>query len=1350
MKWTMRLLIAAALGLPLALSGVLGGGDSSSGREILEEVRAGLDEADHDPDEALRRLGTALRLAEIHGPRVLAAEVLKTRAKLLLDIGATDAARLDIETVLQRYLPGDQDLRLMLVTADLDSGDLERGLATTADLLADAPDLGPALVASGRLHERLARRLIEECHEILRVVLVAEDALEARRLLVLLAARTPSDPGRATNAMQLQALFPPGEEERLARILALAEESSQTLSAALDDFIHSLSQGHLAPEAIDGILRSLTNSGHAGLAADLGILARSWPQVEESVPLSSALLRTLLERGDHTRATDIAQRWVRRRIPLEPDFLGLLAEALFHGQSWNGLLLCANQMGSIESNSDPTENMVYRGFSLVALGREKEGASLLRRYASERRVSRIPGLRAQAWMGVANASRTLGDTFGEREALHEYTRLAPDESEEAWYRLAGIQLSDRRSGLGLPLESIVQAMRLAPRRTDELLERFIDVGEQVLEAEGRDMEVLFRDLRKRLSLLPRRALNAYELQRLAELYAAKGVDFGVLTVTRELLGLYPGFMPALDLQAGALIRMGRTREAAELCVQRLERAGRDDASAELLDLIPPDTYSGAQLVRLMFADPAHTGRLRAAAHLRARGDRQGALDVLQHERGAKADRDVLRQGCEILVEQGSYGPALAAFENMREGGLQASRSDPLELVCALRARRTDQVRALVDALADDETATGEDLLRAVDTLLRLGAAREATDLLGVLAGLREADGPTLLRASLCALAAEDLEQAEILLDRAEPFLPRATATIARILLESRRENWAVVMDTVAGLGNDGPSGSSRVAALGALLAANPERAIELCAMDPEPAAPLPTLIAALTHLASDSTTTRPAALGTNGGRHTTDFILGKRDARRSPLHTAALLLALETPGFRAFAAHELLRLGAELPNNPWPATLEAEACLLLGAQAEAENILWGVTARQAGFGPAWSLLEQAVRARVHTPDHPQLNDLRERRLTSRARLAPDSPEALILLARKDRAEGSPRSAQAAALAALQARPDWIEAVAEAARAATLAGDHAQALTAWRKVLLEYPPHEAQPFVPDLLDALARKTSGAEESLTLKARKATLEEAAESLPDDPRLPLARARMALAAEIDNPALGIARAFGHLDAFLAAHPDITLESLQPGTSEAWASFYLEIDPEIAQTFLRSQREREPGNLELWLQLGRVLRNTGAIDEATLILLRARRISPDPRFRLELARTTTARAVPTRSVRTLVGPQTRAAGEREALASQLITARAQLRQVTPKSWVNAAKDLAGIWGRREQIEHADLARELGELYAIALLARGDAGDFQVALQAVAAATQGVTDPYRQTYLRALEGLARVGRDAR
>ena len=34
MKWTMRLLIAAALGLPLALSGVLGGGSSGMLRRL--------------------------------------------------------------------------------------------------------------------------------------------------------------------------------------------------------------------------------------------------------------------------------------------------------------------------------------------------------------------------------------------------------------------------------------------------------------------------------------------------------------------------------------------------------------------------------------------------------------------------------------------------------------------------------------------------------------------------------------------------------------------------------------------------------------------------------------------------------------------------------------------------------------------------------------------------------------------------------------------------------------------------------------------------------------------------------------------------------------------------------------------------------------------------------------------------------------------------------------------------------------------------------------------------------------------------------------------------------------------
>jgi tetratricopeptide (TPR) repeat protein len=1350
MKWTLRLLIAAALGLALALSGVLGGGDSSSGREILEQVRAGLGKADHDPDEALRRLGTALRLAEIHGPRVLAAEVLETRARLLLEIGATDAARLDIETVLQRYLPGDQDLRMMLVAADLDSGDLERGLATTADLLADAPDLGPALVASGRLHERLAGVLIAQCHEILQLVLVAEDGLEARRLLTLLAARAPMDPGRATNALQLQALFPPGEEERLARILALADEATENLRMALRDHTSSLSQGYLDPAAIDGILRSLTDSGHAGLAADLGMLARSWPEVEESVAVSTALLQTLLERGDHTRATDIAQRWVRRRIPLEPEFLNLLAEALFHGERWNALLLCANQLGGIGSQSQEAANLVYRGFSLAALGREKEGASLLRRFAARSRVSPIPGMRAHAWLGVADASLTLGDPFGEREALHEYTRLAPEDSGVVWYRLAEIQLNDRRSGLGLPLESIVQAMRLEPRRTEELLETFVEVGEQLLEAEGRDMEVLFSDLREELYVLPRRALNAYELHRLCELYAADGADFGVLTATRQMLGRYPGFLPALDLQIGALIRMGRMREAAELCVQRLEYTGRDHIASELLGLIPADTYSGAQLVRLMFADPARIGRLKAAAHLRARGDQQGALDILQRGRTDDPDGEVLREICAILGEQGKYGPALAAFEHLHEANPQNPGTDPLELVCALRSDHAEHVRTLVDALAGDEDAEREDISLAADTLLRLGAAREGTELLGAFARLRQVDGPLLLRAGLCALAAGDLEQAEGQFDRAEPFLPHATAAIARILLDSRREDWAAVADSVAGLSDDGPSGSSRVAALAALLGANPERTIELCSMDPEPDAALPILIEALARLASGSAPGVPAGLGPNGELHTVRFALGKRDARRSPLHAAALLLALETPGFRAFAAHELRRLGAEDPTNPWPAILEAEACLRLGAQAEAENILWGVTARQAQFAPAWDLLEHAVRGRVRTPDHPQLSDLRERRLTSRARLQPDSPEGLVLLARKDRQEGLPRRAQAAALAALQARPDWVEALAEAGRAATLAGDHQQALTAWRKVLLEHSPHEAQPFVPDLLEALAQATASPGEGLEPRTEHATLEEVAASLPDDPRLALARARLALAEQADNPALGIARAFGHLDAFLAAHSDTTLESLQPGSSEAWARFYVAIDPEVAQAFLRSQREREPGNLELWLQLGRVLRRGGAIDEATLMLMRASRISPDPRFALELARTTITKSVHPRAVRALVGPQTRAAGGRQALEAQLISARAELRQVTRKSWLDAARALEAIWRGREWIEHPDLARELGELYAIALLLRGDAGDEQAALAAVAVAIEGVRDPYRLTYLRAIGGLARVGRGDR
>ncbi|MAF65760.1 MAG: hypothetical protein CMJ84_08895 [Planctomycetes bacterium] len=1348
MKWTLRLLIATALGLALALSGILGGGDAASGRELLAEVRSDLEDPDHDPDEALRHLGTALRLAESHGPRVLAAEVLQTRAELLMEIGATEAARADIETVLERYLPEDRDLRLMLVETDLASGDLERGLATTAALLADAPDFGPALVASGRLREGLADRRLAECHEILKVVLVADDALEAHRLLTLLVGRRADDPGRATNALQLQALFPPGEEERLARILALADEASGAVGSALDEYLSSLSHGYLAPQAILGILRALTDAGRGELAADLGMLARAWPAIDENVDVTRALLSILLARTDHERAGDVAKTWVRRRGHLEPEFLHQLAEALYFAETWNALLLCASWLGDAGTHSQQSAKLVYRGFSLVALGRAEEGAALLRRFASRRRVIPIPGMRTRAWLGVADASRTLGDPFGEREALYEVARLSPEESGDAWYRLAGIQLSDRRSGLGLPLEAIAQAMRLDPRRNDELLDSFVDVGEQLLDAEGRDMRVLYADLREELSLLPRRTMNAYELHRLAELYAADGEDFGVLTATRQMLTRYPGFLPAIDLQADALIRMGRMREAAELCVQRLEMKGRDSIASRLLDLVPAEAFSGEQIVRLMVADPARTGRLEAAAHLRARGDRQGALEVLQHERGANPAPEILRAICEVLADQGEYGPALAAFELLRAGAAPGApaKPDQLELVCALRSRRAPRVRALVDALVEAPDTTDEDLELAADTLLRLGAPEEASGLLDLLAGRRAVDGALLLRASLCALAAGDLERAEIELDRAEPFLSNAAAAVARVQLASRREDWATVADSTRGLGDDGPAGAPHVAALTALLGANPERALELCAMDPNPPGALQTLVDALARHASGTAPAPADGLGPDGARVMAEFLLGKGPSRRSPLHAAALLLALETPGFQAFAAHELRGITPPMRENPWPATLEAEACLRLDARAEAENLLRGVTTRQGAFVPAWDQLEHAVRERVRTTDHPHLTELRERRLTSRARAEPDSPESLVLLARKDRAEGHPLRAQAAALAAMRARPGWVEALAEAARAASAAGAHTQAVTAWRRVLLEHPPHIARPFVPDLLDALAGGAAGREPSLDAATRSAALEEVSEHLADDPRLALARARLVLLDKPDNPALGIARAFGHLDAFLAGHPDTTLESLQPGSSEAWAEFYVAIDPEVAETFLRSQREREPGNVELWLQLGRVQRRSGAIDEATETLLRGTRISPDPRLRLELARSASSKAIPTNSLQSLLGPRTHPTGGRVALEAQLISARALLRQPARNAWLNAATSLAELWQRHERVESADLRRELGELFATALLARGQEGDAEVAEVALALAVEGLEDPYRLTYLRTLAGLARVG----
>ena len=105
-----------------------------------------------------------------------------------------------------------------------------------------------------------------------------------------------------------------------------------------------------------------------------------------------------------------------------------------------------------------------------------------------------------------------------------------------------------------------------------------------------------------------------------------------------------------------------------------------------------------------------------------------------------------------------------------------------------------------------------------------------------------------------------------------------------------------------------------------------------------------------------------------------------------------------------------------------------------------------------------------------------------------------------------------------------------------------------------------------------------------------------------------------------------------------------------------------------------------------------------------------------------------------------------TRNLDERSALESQLIWARGLLRQVTRSSWTNAATSLGELWSRHEGIEFPDLKRELGELYATALLARGLTGDADAARAAADLAATGCEDPYRRTYLAALSGLARVG----
>jgi len=1353
MNWPTKIFFALVIALVVSLVAMVSRERLRTPGEVLQEVQAELAREGHDSRALLRRLTSALDRAESSDQsspalRELCADLRIARGRILLGLGATGEARSDFEKVLSDYRSGDVDVRRLLVDTESASGQLEEAVRQLRQLLEEEPTSGQAWIELGRLERTLAEEALSSCEDKLRGVLIESEAQEASQLLRTLASLDSTDPSRATSIVALRELFPLSDEESLGQILGLAERASEHFSRCRDALVRSFAI-ELDPVALTRYLEILETSGRIDEALALGsLVAQQGPELAD-LEGAELLIRTLLGRGDYENASQLASVWVKGNMPLSADFLRLACQALLRGERWSDLAKAAFQLRSIGNNND--EQLFNLYFGLVQfLSNNKRPESALRDLTAFGRSSAnepFDGARELAWTQVALLQRERENAVGEREALYAALSESGGGSGELWLRHAEIQLSETNNGFRLPLESWAQAMSRLPERNDELFETFVELGEKALSAEERSLEVLYAELVRTGRSVPLRDYGPYVLYRLAEMHGENELFVAQVTAAQRLLETLPGFVPALDQLIAARGSLGDRREVIEHTLERIELTGLTDSSRALLATIDFEELSADQLVRVMRADPRGTGRMVVAAWLADNGRRDEALETLTS--GGTGDRTEAETlfGARVQLAQGQYQACMAWTDRIpAESPL---RPEALELAAqaAMRLGKGPEINKRVASLLDGTTLSSTEFLQLIDSFLESGNSMIA----GVLIERLPEDalaspGPVLLRQIQVALLGPDPQTAAPLVERAAPFLAESTYLRARVLLAAERQDWSALAGDVEALRETEAADDPLFVSLLDLLSDREQAAAESASLALRLAADLPRWVL-LEQLALHSLGQAgevPASFGAEATLETATFAVGPEMLPHDPRLVGALLLMETDPSFTPFILGRLAKMKAREWGALWPRLLAADHLLARGRRTQATDAYRRLVRTHWGCAPAWDALELLEIEHYGNSLHPQLDQLREHRLVAQAKDDPQAEAGMLTAARTLTEQGDLASALRLTLSAEKLAPDWFEARYAVGRMYMRMGQWAPALETWRALVHSARSVDAPRAVESFLECLHLAALSDQQAVDLDTVAADLTSLGERFPDDPLVVLAQARFELRRETHNSALALERAWSRLRSLRERTAPRSLEELGRGATKAWAEFYVETDPDSAEEFLLSELALQPGNLRLWMLLGRVHRDLGRFDESYGILMRVALMSPSVEVQMELARTFVTQGASPRSVTRALQRADQLRRAARPLESQLLAAESLLGDFRGHSWEAAASQLERLWEDRHSLADARMRTRLASLFARALLIRGGAEDSAWAMEVLNEEFPRAEPPYEREHFNALAGIAR------
>lgn len=1340
MRWPTWTILIAALALLAIVAAMVSRQSRVTPEEFLAAVEKRIEDGRYDREQTLQNLDQVLARAREAGDADLETRVLLRRGRLLMDLGAYDRARTDLLAVAEKR-PEDREVESDLIDLDTRAGDFAAAEVRVRRGLEREPDSLMAWTRLGRLHRLAAERSEATAVDLVSKLLAPDELGEARDLLARSSALDGADLERPAIAERLRRLLR-DEEESLQDILRAADRASVDSAKARQAYARALQCG-IDAEPLAGLLELFGRAGRRDLAADLAMASLRFDAIRTDVVVARALLGSLEELGRFRFASELARQWSLRRVPLDAEFLHMLARIGLAAGRPDLLSEAGGQLRRVGSTDDAFAACFFEGIGLVLAGQDSYGRTYLRQFLASTAPEPVPGARARAWRAVAKASRVLGEPEFEREAIQGAIELEPEFDGELHLRLAELLMAAPHGGFRVPDRRYAYGMSLLPQRTDELLPRWHEIGRRELASIGFDPEVVRTGLLQARVWTPASDASPYELFRLAEIHAAAGDNARAKAHLDRLLDLVPGFVPALDLALQGARRQPDRAKLLDAVTARIAAAGRSPDTVEVLREVPFDELEPADVHELMRADPEYFGRVAAARTLASSGRPRTALSLLEGMDPTTLGDEARLLAASLALDAGEAPRAWAILQPMGRAVAALKESAILGTRAACWSHAPGAARGTLAIVAQNKKLGRLTRLAAARIALRAGEHAGASTLLDAIDAIPEARGGDLcVELALAAHLTGDAAAATRSLARAEAFeLKGALERTALVLAvhHGRVDTWKSSAERAEVKTKDAePIFAAALLVLQGRTAEARTRIAKATANEKVFDARWSLLSRAL-----DIEEGVESEFDPRLGRVAPGAIDGFLESLpRAPGATAAagwIAMTSCQEGQAVASADLRVRAGLPGPLAIWPtwllATLDQRAGDFGAARLEIENVV----KLAPDFEPAWSLLERL---------EPEMRfgaaaygKFRGERLRSLGRFA-----GRTITDREDRARWHQyRGDHAAAVAEaeLEDEPASAELSTIAARSLLELGRPREAVERLARALQSTPgPLDKAGAIGGLLEAIDRAEEDPQGRLPTDTTSATLRALALAHLDDPRLVLALARIDLELDPRNPALGVRKAMSRLEAYRGRHRNRPLDHEVLGSAAAWIDFLARLDPKKAIALAREELDLAPGSLATWTAAARAYEAGGDREEALVTLRIAARISEQGEVSREILRIRSHADMDAAEIDGIVNTIT--ALEKRA------TPEPALRVLAARSFLNLGPRLSEQALQSAHTAITDPAataadRRAGSvLAAIAMLARGREAELGEAGKLLGDARPERPSRIDSDFLDALRGLAR------